>query len=163
MSVSGDAPSKLKPETLDLLFELAREAPDGQLRASDAVDSKTFQAFAASSVLIGLAALGGVRHSDLATAFVSVAVAAFLVASVAASWALWSRRYRLSMGPRQLWDAYWSDDPSVIKHAFIDDVASGYVENEKHIADKHKAFRYVLIALIVEAAAIGAALIDSSV
>ncbi len=154
--------SKPKPETLDMLFELAKEAPEGQLRASDAVDSKIFQAFAASSVLIGLAAVHGVESGKLETTFVSIAVAAFLVGAGAATWALWSRRYRVGMGPGQLWEKYWSDDPMEIKHAFVDDIASGYTENEKHIADKHKAFRWALVALIVEAASIGAALIDSA-
>jgi hypothetical protein len=125
------------------------------------VDSKIFQAFAASSVLIGLAAVRGAKNGDLELAFVSAGVAAFLVVAGSAIWALWSRRYRLGMGPRQLLDKYWSDDPAGIKHAFVDDIASGYVENEKHIADKHAALRVTLVALMVEAAAIGAALIDS--
>jgi hypothetical protein len=170
--VSEDV-EQLEPETLDLIFELSRTAPDGQLRASDAVDSKIFQAFAAASVLIGLAAIHepsvvgktvhGAKHDNLETAFLALAVAAFLLLAVIAIRALWSRSYRVGMSAAQLWHRYWPDTPETIKHAYVDDIASGYLENEKHLRSKHKALRVVLITLVVEAAAIGAALIVSAV
>lgn len=154
--------AKPKSQTLDLIFDLVRAAPDEQLRAADGVDSKIFQGFAAGSVLIGLSSISGVGHGNLTAVFVSAAVAAFLVLAGVAIWALWSRKYRVSIGARQLWDKYWSDDPSEIKHAFVDDIASGYVENEDVLAAKHKALRVTLITLAIEAAAIGAALIVSA-
>jgi hypothetical protein len=163
MNAASDQVSTPTPETLDLLFELSKQAPEEQLRASDAVDSKIFQAFAAASVLVGLAAVSGVKHSNVTAAFVSAAVLAFLVVAASAIWALWTRRYRVTIGPQQLWDRYWSDTPDVIKHAFVADVASGYVENEANIREKHKALAVTLLALLMEAAAIGVALIVSAV
>jgi hypothetical protein len=155
-------PRELKPETLDLLFELARKAPDEQIRASDAVDSKIFQAFAAASVLIGLAAVGGVKHGKVTTAFVSLAVVAFIVVAVAAIWALWSRSYRVGMTPPQLWKKYWDSDALDIKHAYVVDIADGAPANESKLNGKHRALRVTLLALLVEAAAIGAALVVSA-
>lgn len=152
-----------RPETLALLFDLARESPGEQLRASDAVDSKIFQTFAAASVLIGLAAIHNVKQGHLITAFVSAAVLAYLLAAAVATWALWSRRFRVGMAPRQLWDKYWSDEPSDIKHAYIDDIAKGFTENETHLKGKHRALRFVLISVLVEATAIGASLIGSTI
>lgn len=171
-SQSEEAP-QLEPETLDLIFELSRAVPDDQLRASDSVDSKTFQAFAAGSVLIGLAAIHepsvigkavhGVKHDNLETAFLAAAVAAFLVLAAVAIRALWSRSYRVPMSPNQLWETFWPDTPQTIKHAFVADIADGYLENDDILKSKHRALRVVLIALVVEAAAIGAALIVSAV
>jgi hypothetical protein len=163
MSDTSDRDAELAPETLRLMFELAREAPDGQLRAADAVDSKIFQAFAAASVLIGLAAVHGPKRDNLATAFLAAAAAAFLILAVVSVRALWSRRFRVPISPHQLWRRYWSDTPEVIKHAFIADIASGYLANEDHLTAKHRALRWVLSALLVEAGAIGAALIVSAV
>ena len=148
---------------MDLLFDLAREGPERQFEASQAVDSKIFQAFAGASILIGLASVGGVRHSNLTAAFVALAVAAFLGVAYFAISALWSRQFRDEIDPRQLWRKYSSDSAYNIKHAFVADVADGFPVNEKHISDKHRALRRTLLLLLVEAAAIGAALVAAAV
>ena len=105
MGSTSDRDAELAPETLGLMFGLAREAPDGQLRAADAVDSKISQAFAAASVLIGLAAVHGPKRDNLATAFLA---AAFVILAVVSVRALWSRRFRVPISPHQLWRRYWS-------------------------------------------------------
>jgi hypothetical protein len=172
--VDGDEEPQLAPETLDLIFELSKRAPEEQLRASDAVDSKTFQAFAAASVLIGLAAIHGPsvlvgaathepKHDRLEVAFLATAVGAFVLLAVVAIRALWSRTYFVGIGPNQLWNVFWPDTPQTIKHAFVDDIASGYLENNKHLKSKHRSLRFVLIMLLIEASAIGAALIVSAI
>ena len=152
----------LEPETLELIFEMSRHSPEDQLRASDAVDSKIFQAFAVASVLIGLAAIHGPKHDNLETGLLAAAVGAFLNTRRRGDPRLWSRAYRVGIGPTQLWQSFWLDTPETIKHAFVDDIASGYVENDGHLASKHRALRFVLIALVIEAGAIGAALIASA-
>ena len=152
-----------QPETLDLLFQLVQRSPDEQLKATDAVDSKLFQAFAAASVLIGLATVRGVDHKAWTAVFVSIAVAAFLVVAYSAIRALWTRKFRTAIAPPQLWENYWDQSTHDVKHAYVVDVAQGYATNEGHIADKHRAFRRILILLLVEAGAIGAALIVSAV
>jgi hypothetical protein len=164
MSTSDDQQlARPQPETLDLLFDLVQKSPDEQLRATDAVDSKIFQSFAAASVLIGLATVRGVEHKTWTTVFVSVAVAALLVVAYCAIRALWSRKYRAGMAPPQLWNSYWDESTNDIKHAYVVDIATGHATNEGHIADKHRALRWTLVALLIEAAAIGAALIVSAV
>ncbi len=155
---SSEAP---KPETLRLLLELARGTPEAQIQANDAVDSKLFQSFAAGSIIIGLVGAGDIEESSLVTVLVSWAVAAFLVLAAAAIWALWSRRYRVPISSQQLWESYWNEEPDSVLHAFLDDLASGYEENERHLTDKHRALRVVLVALLIEAAAIGAVLITT--
>ena len=152
----------LAPETLDLLFELSRNAPDEQLKAADAVDSKIFQAFAAGSVLIGLAVVHDVNRDDLTLAFISAAVAAFGFLAAFAISALWSKRFRVGMSPNQLWNDFWPDATPLIKHAYVADLAEGYEVNSRHLASKHRALRVVLLSLLVQASAIGGALIISA-
>lgn len=147
------------PAALELVFELAREVPAAQLHASDNVDSKIFQSFAAAGVVLGLAASHDAKRDALTTAFNSVAIAAFLFVAVVAVYVLWSRRYRVPIGPDQLWKRYRTDDPYVIKEAFVEDIASGYRTNERHLKAKHKALRFVLISLLLELSAIAATLI----
>jgi hypothetical protein len=159
MNESKERPTE---QTLDLLYELTRDAPSAQLQASDAVDGKIVQTFAAAGVLIGLAAVHENR-SDVATAFVALAVLAFFAVAAVGICSLRGRQYRVTVGADQLWTRYRSDVPFTIKEAFVRDVARGYPENEKNIKLKHKALRIMLGALLVEAGAIGATLIVAAV
>lgn len=159
----NDPVEKPRPETLELLTDLARQGPSEQIKASDAVDTKIFQAFATGSILIGLVTLGDVDRGCVSIVFVSVAVAALAGLAIAAIWALWSRRFRVPISSHQLWMRYWNESPDDIRHAYLDDLASAYAENEAHIASKHRALRVVLILLLVEVAAISATLIASLV
>jgi len=160
--VGDDKPSAPRPETLKVICAIAQTSPSEQLRAAEAVDSKIFQALAAGSVLIGLAAVQAGEHDDLKIAFLAAAVAAFLVLATLAIPTLWSRRFRIGMGPDQLWNDYWSNTPDQIRHAYVDDIVSGYQQNEKLLASKHKALRGILLALLAEVCAIASALISSA-
>lgn len=60
--------------------------------------------------------------------------------------------------PNQLWDDYWVSSPEAIKHAFVADIADGYMENETRLQEKRHALSRALISVGVAAAAIGAAL-----
>ncbi len=161
--MAEETSAKPPSNTLDLLFDLVRESPEAQLRASDSVESKIFQSLGAGSLLIGLAALRGQRHDAVVAVFLVIAVAAFIVAAVVAIFGLWTRKFRAAIEPRQLWEKYWLDSADAVKHAFVDDIADGFAHNEQHIAAKHRVLRVVLLAVTVEAAAIGAAVIASTV
>jgi hypothetical protein len=162
MGAEEHAPERPTREALELLFELARDVPAAQLHASDNVDSKIFQSFAAAGVVLGLAASHDAKRDALTTAFNSIAIGAFLVVAGLAIYVLWSRRYRVPIGPDQLWRRYRTDEPYIIKEAFVEDIAAGYPTNEKHLKAKHKALRFVLIALLVELGAIAATLIAAA-
>jgi len=87
---------------------------------------------------------------------------AFLVLAYNSVHALWGRRFRVQISPTQLWERYWNDSTESITHAFVADIASGYVENDARLQDKQHALGRALISVGVEAAAIGAALALSS-
>jgi hypothetical protein len=162
-SVSSESRSSLDPKTLDLLFGLTRGAPDSQLRAVDSVDAKIVQTFAAGTVLIGLPALHGAPHHRATAVLFGVAVIAFLGLAYNTVRGLWSRRLRVAIPPDQLWERFWDDPPEAIKHAFVADVATGYLENEAIMRDKWRALGRALVSVGVEAVAIGMALALASV
>jgi hypothetical protein len=163
MNESDDQLVQPEPETLDLIFDLVRASPDEQLRATDAVDAKIVQTFTAASVLIGLATIGGVKHHEtLTAALVAIAVSSFLVVAYHSIRALWTRAYRAAISPPQLWNEYWDQGTDVIKHAYVVDIATGHATNERHIKDKHEALRLALVFLLIEAGAIGVALVVST-
>jgi hypothetical protein len=151
-----------QPGALKLIFDLTRNEFDSQLKASAEVDTKIFQSFTAACLLIGLATVREATvhvHGRGALVPIIVAVLAFLVNAGLSINALWSRSYRVPISARQLVARYWYDTPDVTMEAFVHDVANGHDENDKHHTDKHRALRRGLVALLIEAAAIGASLI----
>lgn len=121
------------------------------------------QVFSAASVLIGLAAVGQLKRGTTIAVLVAIAVSAFLVVAGQAIRALWTRRFRVSISPDQLWYRYWSEETADIKHAFVADAASGYVENDEFLKKKRRALGAALLALGVEAIAVGVALTVSAI
>src|SRR5581483_2962874 len=146
--------SSIEPATLDRLLGLSEGAPDAQLRAADALDSKIVQVFSAGTVLIGLPALRGVPQHRVTVAFFALAVAAFLVLAFYAIRALST--------PDQLWNRFWDEPPEAIKHAVMADLASGYAENDFRLHEKRRELSRVLVSVGVEAVAIGVALTISA-
>jgi hypothetical protein len=156
---------KQEPETLKLMYDLAQKGFDEQLTAARDADVKIFQTFTAASVLIGLATLRASNlhgHRHVGLVFVGVAVLAFLWNAGFAIGALWSRKYRVPIGTPQVVAKYWFEPPNVLMDAFVQDASIGYGVNEDHHKAKHRALRQCLVALLIEAAAIGASLIATN-
>jgi hypothetical protein len=154
---------ELEAPTLDLLFELTRHAPEAQLRNVDSIDAKIVQVFAVASVLIGLASLRGVHHQTIAGILLGAAVVAFLFVAYHVLRTLWTTRFRILISPTQLWRDYWADSPDSIKHAVVADIAGGYAQNEELLQQKYRALGRALVGAGVEAAAIGIALVTSTI
>jgi hypothetical protein len=159
------AEAEQDPETLKLMYDLARKGFEDQLTAARDVDAKIFQAFTAASVLIGLATLRGINlhgHRYLGLICVGVAVLAFLRNADIAIHALRGRKYRVPMDTPQIIKNYWFEPPNVLMDAFVHDAADAYAVNESLHKRKHRALRKCLFALLIEAAAIGASLIATN-
>jgi hypothetical protein len=157
------ANNKQDPRTLQLAFELARANLQDQLTAARDVDSKILQTFAAASVLVGLATLRGIKlpghHHTWGLLLVCVAVLAFVWNAIHAVDALRSRKYGVPLDTPQIIATYWYDPPNVLMDAYVHHASDGYTENERHHRTKHQALRQCLIALLIEATAIGVSLI----
>jgi hypothetical protein len=114
---------EVRPETLDFIFDLSHTAPERQLAAAEALDSKLFQLFAVGGVVIGLAATGNGKAGLLLAATV-----AYVVLAIAAVYGLWVRKLRVSRHPDQLWNEFWQESVADIKVAILADVSSAYAE-----------------------------------
>jgi hypothetical protein len=143
----------LQPETLDFIYEASRSTLQNQVEAATAMDSKAIQVFSVASVVIGLAAAGGIRSAPRTLGI--LLVLAYLVAAVTALAALWVRTFRVTDGTEQLWRRYWADPVDEIKHAAIADVAEGEIENRDLLADKRKLLGYAIGATGVESVLVG--------
>ena len=153
---------KVDSATLDLIFREAREVPESQMRTAEALDSKTIQVFAAASVVIGLAATGGIQgHASIPVLI--AAVVAYLAAVVGAFASLRVRSFRTNASPQTLWEDHWEDDAEALKLALVDDLAGSYEENDKCLREKARGFKVALAMTGVESALVAVALIVSLV
>jgi hypothetical protein len=65
----------------------------------------------------------------------------------------------VSRHPDQLWNEFWQEGATDIKHAIIDDVSSSYVENRRHLVTKAWALRVAFVATAAEVLLVVSALI----
>lgn len=157
--MDGDEP-QLRAETIDFLFEHLRDSLEAQLATVDGIDGKVFQIFAAGSVLLGLTAVGD--PARLSPWLLIVALAGFAGVAAAAVAAVWPRRWRVIRHADTIWQEFWDLEPGAIKHALLQQVSEGYGLNRRLIAAKASWLRLAVAALIVEAAAVGATVVEAA-
>ena len=171
MSSEGDSPQSdsgaetVPADTLDFLFEYTREAPQRQLEAMSALDTKAFALFSASAVVVGLASVGIWGRQELpsgAGILLVLAVAAFIAVAYAVLDSVRLRRYRSADHADVLWQEYWDLEVSDIKHALVDDIAKASKHNEEVIRAKTGSLGWALVAAITETSFVGASLAWSS-
>lgn len=163
----GDGPSGpfVPPDTLDFLFEYTREAPQRQLAAMNALDTKAFALFSASAVVVGLAGLGIWGRQDVppgAGILLVAAVVAFVVGAFAMLDCVRLRRHRSSDHADVLWQDYWDLEVADIKHALVEDIAESSEHNERVIRAKTRSLGWALVAAIAETSLVGTSLAWSS-
>lgn len=152
-------------DTLDFLFEYTREAPQRQLIAMGALDTKAFALFSASAVVVGLASVGIWGRQELpsgAGVLLVLAVAAFIGVAFAVLDSVRLRRYRSADHADVLWREYWDLEVADIKHALVEDIAETSRHNERVIREKTRSLGWALVAAIAETTLVGASLAWSS-
>jgi hypothetical protein len=143
----------LSGETLDFIYDNSRSTLRNQIDAGAGMDSKAIQVFAVASVVIGLAAAGGIRTAPRFLGI--VLVVAYVIAAATALMTLWVRTFRVSDGTEQLWRLYWADSVEEIKHAIVTDVAEGEIENRGLLAHKRELLGWAIGATAVESILVG--------
>ena len=156
---------QLGDETLDLLFELTRDAPQKQLDSVEALDGKVVQVFAAGSVVVGLTAMGNSLKTSMTTlpsgyfTAILIAIVAYFVLAASAAVALWVRQFFVSWGADITWRDYWWATPRSIKHSLVESVANDYRKNRSLLVRKRWLVRVAISALAIESLAVGSALL----
>jgi hypothetical protein len=158
--VSDESGSLPPRASLDFLYEHLKDGLAAQYDGAGSLDAKAVQSFAATSVVIGLAAAGGGRSGAEAW-LIGAAIVFYVVAVAATVFVLWVRRFRVSDDADQIWERYWQADVADIKHALLADIADGYRENDGLLSRKRKGLAIALICGGLEAALVGASLITA--
>lgn len=148
---SQPAPAALQDETLDLLFDLTRGAPDRQLETGVVYDGKVTTLAGAGSVVLGIAALATEPNQRLTIA----AVLAYGVVIAATLYCVWPRPFQVIRHADVLWAEHWDSTPRQIKHAVVAQSASSYAANKPVLRRKVRALVVALVAIATESVLIG--------
>jgi len=153
----------IKRDTLDFIFEYTKNAPEIQLKDAEALDNKVIQILSISSVIIGLIAFatskGGLHTSALVS--LGTALVAYTGLALSAFIHLKGSSYRRSLQADKLWEMFWEDDVSEIKHSLVKDISEAYAFNKGQIDKKRRTLLAVVICGATEVIAVGIFLISA--
>lgn len=156
-------PQPIKKDTLDFIFEYTKNAPEIQLKDAEALDNKVIQILSISSVIIGLIAFavskGGLHTCALVS--LSAALVAYIGLALSAFIHLKGAPYRRSLQADKLWEMFWEDDVSKIKHSLVKDISKSYAFNKGQIDKKRRTLLAAVICGTVEVIAVGIFLIST--
>jgi hypothetical protein len=150
------------PETLDLIFEHVKDAPEKQLQDVTALDSKYVQVFAGASVILGAVALIDPKHGGTwPTILVAVALGIYLVMAVVSFIHLRTVTLNGSRYGDTLWDDFKDDPPEDVKLGIVLKVKEDYAHNTRLIQGKAKTLNAGLFLTAVEAICVAGAVLAS--
>lgn len=152
----AEPPSELTDETLDLLFDLVREAPDKQVAVGDVHDAKAFKFGAAASVLLGFVAL-----VDVPGKLLWGIVMSYVIVLGSVLWTVRPRGYHVVRHADSLWEQHWNETPRAIKHAVVAEAANAYKTNRALLRSKLSGLVFAVVALGIEAIFVAITVLDA--
>jgi hypothetical protein len=147
-------------ETVRLIYEHIKDAPQQQLELVKALDDKMVKIFTAAGVVIGLAGLSGNNFQGgiWINILLFSAVGAFVATASLTLYHLWPVQIALSRHAGTLWDysRYLSTDE--VRQQLIKSISRSNAQNEILLQRKTRIQTYALIATTLEVVLVGLAI-----
>jgi len=156
---------QVRPETLDFIFGLVKDAPERQLHDLEALDAKMVQIFGAASIVIGRAGISDTSLDGGTTVKILLvgALVAYLGTAVVSFVHLRLREFRRSLHADTLWNEMWQRDVLEIQHALVADIAAAYDYNKQVLHEKGRTILGALVLAGSEIVLVGASITWSRV
>lgn len=157
MSSLGDVADTA--DTATLIYERSKDGPARQGATSDSIDSKTYQSFAAASVVLGF---GSFTTGDLGTAtaiLYSFATVAYIVAGWFTFKIVRARNFRVTDAADRWWPSHQNASADYVRRQMLDDLAESAAVNRAILKDKGEHIKGVLLATAAEVVLVAAAII----
>jgi hypothetical protein len=159
VSESKSDDRRLRQDTLDFILGYTKGAPEQQLRDAEALDSKSVQALSIGSVVIGLLGVAvGYAHANsvLFVLLPCLAGAAYLGVVVSCFRHLGTKQFNRSLHADALWQCYWNEEVSDIKHSLVASISEAYHLNKSILDAKAETLKWALGCLAAESLFVGA-------
>jgi hypothetical protein len=127
------------PTTIDVIYDHIKGVVEQQLGDQVNLDGKMVQVFTAASVVMGLTGLSATtatKNPAVVTAFLALALAAYVGVAVISGVELWTRKFNALRFGSTLWEHEWDQPPEQVKLAVIDKVKGAYDANGVILHDK---------------------------
>jgi len=134
---------KPQSETLRLLYEHSRNGPARQVSAGDAIDAKTFQLFAAATVVLGLGSFAAAHLTRWAAVFYLAAIAAYVLAGSSAWAILRARDYQVVDRGDRFWPSHRLAETDYVREQLLDDIGAATVHNHAVLDAKGEPLQVV--------------------
>ena len=150
-----------KPETLEVFYDLTKDALERQIDLARDLDAKSLQLFGAATVAAGLAGFSGANlesfGADWATAtLLGMSFAAYAVGAYAVFRQVTPVRWK-RIDYADFWLECWDLDANGLRHTVVDRVASNHPDNQEKLDGKARLVRWALLAFSAQIVLIGLA------
>lgn len=152
-----------EPQTVQLIYEHIKDAPDKQFETVKSLDDKMVKVFTVAGVVIGPAGLSGkgLQGGTLTNVLLVGALIAFIATAACAFYHLWPVNIRLSRHAGTLW--YESHDltSDEVRRQLISSVFEANTHNEGLLKKKSTIQTVALMTTSLEVIMVGAAIVVS--
>jgi hypothetical protein len=138
------------PDALDFLLTYTSAAPGEQADALKHVQAKTVQVFTGATIVVGLAATAVGRFHGSAIWPLGCALGAYLVVAILTGLVIAPRGLRINRDVTQLWNEHYDSDVCEIKWSLMDDLSSGFEENEGVLKYKNELLLASLVVASIQ-------------
>lgn len=156
-------PNAPELETVQLIYEHIKDAPQEQFETVKALDDKMIKVFTAAGVVIGLAGLSsqGLKGGVWVNIILLGALVAFIATAALALYHLRPIDIALSRHAGTLWEHSSHLTQDQVRQQLIKSIARSNAHNEAVLRRKTKILTYALVATSLEVVLVGAAIIAS--
>ncbi len=146
-------------DSLEFILEHIRDAPEKQIQAIDALDSKMIHIFVSASIVIGLAGLTSTSGSERWEVVPLVlALIAYVSVAAVAIVHLWPRDIRWNLHADSLWPEYGKYDVEDIREVVAQDTSEAYAFNKRVLGAKSNTILKALVGTGFEVIFVGIAI-----
>ena len=152
-----------EPETVQLIYEHIKDAPDKQFETVKSLDDKMVKVFTVAGVVIGLAGLSGkgLQGGTLTNTLLVGALIAFIATAACAFYHLWPVNVWLSRHAGTLWNTSRHLTSDEVRQQLISSISKANDHNVELLKKKSTVQTYALVTTSLEVAMTGAAIIAS--
>lgn len=159
-----EADTDYNAQTAEFLFDVVKGGADQAMAQIKSLEARGAQAFTAATVLLGLASFGSFTTghvSRAAFAFFVIALAGYLAAAFASLRLLLPAQVAGLPSTAEMWAQFRQRQVNAVKASLTQTLAVAEPTNDTAIKQRRKWARRTVVAVAVEGAAIGVALLLS--
>lgn len=156
--------TKPDSETLEVFYDLSKDALERQIDNARDLDAKALQVFSAATVAAGLAGFSGANLDSFGAdwagaALLGMAFAAYAVGAYVAFRQVTPVRWK-RINHAEFWEHCWDLDAEELQHTIVAKIADNHPKNQARLDAKAEHVRWALLAFAAQIVLTGLAVLS---